>query len=169
MTPENRAALERDLAAIARQEQELQFSRFDEETAWELGTRLRDLGTGLPIAIDVRRFGQPLFFTALAGTKPDNLEWVRRKSAVVARFYRSSYAVGLDLQRTGSTLAARYGIADADYAAHGGAFPIRVASAGIVGCVTVSGLKQRDDHAIVVRALAEHLDIALDTVALPEG
>ena len=50
---------------------------------------------GLRQSIDVRRFGQPLFYAALEGTTPDNVEWVRRKSNCVARFHRSSYAVGL--------------------------------------------------------------------------
>ena len=65
--------------------------------------RLRTLAEerGLAVVIDVRRFGQPLFYAALDGTTPDNAEWVRRKSNVVARFHRSSYAVGLNLkQRT---------------------------------------------------------------------
>jgi uncharacterized protein (UPF0303 family) len=39
------------------------------------------------------------------------------------------------------------------FAAHGGAAPIRVAGAGVVGVVTVSGLVQADDHALVVEAL----------------
>ena len=39
------------------------------------------------MVIDVRRFGQPLFYAALDGTTPDNAEWVRRKSNVVARFH----------------------------------------------------------------------------------
>jgi uncharacterized protein (UPF0303 family) len=41
----------------------------------------------------------------------------------------------------------------ADFAAHGGSFPLRVAGAGVVGSVTVSGLAQRADHELVVEAL----------------
>ena len=41
----------------------------------------------------------------------------------------------------------------ADYAADGGSFPLKVAGAGIVGSVTVSGLPQRSDHELVVEAL----------------
>jgi uncharacterized protein (UPF0303 family) len=41
----------------------------------------------------------------------------------------------------------------ADYATHGGSFPLNVAGAGIVGSVTVSGLPQRADHELVVEAL----------------
>jgi uncharacterized protein (UPF0303 family) len=111
---------------------------------------------GLAIVIDVRRFNQPLFYTALEGTTPDNPEWVRRKINVVARYHRSSYGMGLNLQLKGETLEGR-GHATADFAAHGGCFPIHVEGAGIVGVVTVSGLPQRDDHELVVEALCAHL------------
>lgn len=145
---------ESDLARIALQERELIFSEFNEETAWYLGTRLRSLAIerGLKLVIDVRRPAQPLFYSALPETTPDNAEWVRRKSNVVFRFHRSSYAVGLDLEQKQSSLEAR-GLPTADYAAHGGSFPIRVRNAGLVAAVTVSGLPQRADHELVVEAL----------------
>ena len=33
---------------------------------------------------------------------------------------------------------------------------------GVVGTVTVSGLPQQEDHALVVRVLAEYLDVSLE-------
>lgn len=150
--------LAEDLTCVTLQECELHLPRFDEQMAWELGTRLRAMAVerGLAIVIDVRRFNQPLFYTALAGTTPDNPEWVRRKSNVVARYHRSSYGMGLSLTQRGQTLEER-GHATADFAAHGGSFPLHVEGAGIVGCVTVSGLPQRADHELVVEALCAML------------
>ena len=107
----------------------------------------------LSVVIDVRRFGQPLFYAALQGTTPDNFEWVRRKSNVVARFHRSSYAVGLALKAKNESLESQQGLPLSDYATHGGSFPIAVQGAGVLGSVTVSGLPQRFDHEIVVEAL----------------
>jgi uncharacterized protein (UPF0303 family) len=46
----------------------------------------------------------------------------------------------------------------ADYATHGGSFPLTVEDAGVVGSVTVSGLPQRADHELVVEALCELLE-----------
>ena len=89
--------------------------------------------------IDVRRFGQPLFYAALAGTVPDNVDWVRRKSNVTARFLRSSYAIGLEMEAKQSNLFDRYGLAVSEYASHGGCFPLRVLQAGVIGSVTVPG------------------------------
>lgn len=143
-----------DLTRVTQQERELRLPRFDAEVAWELGARLRTMARerGLSIVIDVRRFNQPLFYAALEGTTPDNFEWVRRKSNVVARYHRSSYGMGLNLQIKGQTLEER-GHSIADFAAHGGSFPIHVEGAGILGSVTVSGLPQRADHELVVEAL----------------
>jgi uncharacterized protein (UPF0303 family) len=148
-----------DLERIALQERELRLPRLDTHNAWELGVRLRTLAEerGLAVVIDVRRFGQPLFYAALDGTTPDNAEWVRRKSNVVARFHRSSYAIGLKLTAKNETLAEQQGLPLADYATHGGSFPLAVEGAGVVGSVTVSGLPQRADHELVVEALCSLL------------
>jgi len=151
--------LNEDLERVAEQERALRLPRLDAQVAWELGTRLRALAEqrGLTLVIDVRRFSQPLFYAAFDGTTPDNPEWVRRKSNVVARFHRSSYGMGLSLQAKGATLHERYGLPVADYAADGGSFPIAVENAGVVGSVTVSGLPQRADHELVVEALCAML------------
>jgi uncharacterized protein (UPF0303 family) len=161
-----------DLAAIAQQEAELQFLKFDYDTAWRLGLSLRELAISRQqsIVIDIRRFGQPhqqLFYTALAGTTPDNQRWVQRKINVVSRFHRSSYAIGLTLEQTNRTFNDRYNLPDADYAAHGGCFPIHVAGAGIIGSITVSGLPQREDHNLVVEALCLELHKDPDPLRLP--
>ncbi len=153
-------SLSDDLAIIAKQEQRLRFPTFDEESAWRLGCRLRDmaLARSAPLVIDVRRFGQPLFFCALPGSTPDNADWARRKSNVVARFHRSSYGLGLELQQKNTTLADRFGLVLTEFAAHGGSFPIAIAGSGVIGSVAVSGLPQRADHELVVEALCGELE-----------
>jgi uncharacterized protein (UPF0303 family) len=161
-------ALNEDLQRIAQQERELELPRLDAQMAWELGSRLRAMAAErrLAVVIDVRRFGQPLFYAAMDGTTPDNVEWVRRKSNVVARFHSSSYVAGLKERLKNETLAESQGLAIADYATHGGSFPLRVVGAGVVGSATVSGLPQRADHELVVEALCailgkNHTDLKL--------
>ena len=147
--------LNEDLETLALQERELLLPRLDAAIAWELGCLLRTIALerALAVVIDVRRFGQPLFYAALDGTIPDNAEWVRRKSNVVARFHRSSYAVGLGLEKKNTSLAESQGLPLTEFATHGGSFPLHVAGAGAVGSATVSGLPQRADHELVVEAL----------------
>jgi uncharacterized protein (UPF0303 family) len=143
------------LAAIAAQEQALVFQRFTLETAWSLGTALRDaaLARQAPVAIDISLRERPLFHAALPGAGPDNAEWVRRKRNVVLTLATSSLAVGLKLKTSGETLEERYGLSPRDHAAHGGSFPLTLAGLGCIGAITVSGLPQVEDHALVVEVL----------------
>jgi uncharacterized protein (UPF0303 family) len=160
-----------DLQAIAAQEKALVFAQFDPDRAWQLGAHLHEIAKarGLALVIDIRTFGQLLFFSALDGASPDNVEWARRKANVVAQFRRSSYAVGLKLQQSGATLADKHGLAVADYASHGGAFPLTVTGAGVIGSITVSGLPQRSDHELVVEALCAQLDQDYSKLALAKA
>ena len=152
--------LNEDLQRISEQERELQLPRLDAQAAWGLGSRVRAIAEsrGLAVVVDVRRFGQPLFYTALDGTTPDHTEWVRRKGNVGARFHRSSYSVGLRLAAQNETLLSKYDLPVADYASHGGSFPLAVAGAGVVGSITVSGVPQRADHELAVEGLCAFLD-----------
>ncbi|MDZ7904976.1 MAG: heme-binding protein [Cypionkella sp.] len=52
---------------------------------------------------------------------------------------------------------ARHGLIEADYADAGGAVPVQVAGVGVVAVVTVSGLPQLDDHALVISAMRDYL------------
>lgn len=162
-------AISDDLAQIAVQERTLAFDLFREHEAWNLGCRLRDAAATAnhPVVIEIRRFGQPLFFTALSGSTPDNVEWARRKANTVARFHRSSYGMGLELQQKNVTLLDRFGLTLADYAAHGGGFPLSVSGVGVIGSVTVSGLPQRQDHEFVVEMLCAELAKDYTALKLP--
>src|SRR4051812_12349852 len=157
MTDENLPDL---IGALQLQERRLVFSRFDNADAWRLGCLLVELGTqrDLPVAVDIRRGAQQLFHAALPGSSADNDAWIERKVRVVDRFGCSSYLVGRRLAARGRSLDAAAGVDPARYAAHGGAFPVRVRDVGVVGTVTVSGLPQADDHALAVEAIRGHLD-----------
>ncbi|MGB6266433.1 MAG: heme-degrading domain-containing protein [Candidatus Acidiferrales bacterium] len=161
--------LESDLERIALQERRLQFDRFDAQTAWTLGAKLKSAAEarGGSIAIDIQLHGQPLFFYAMPGTAPTNVDWARRKRNTVLQFHRSSYAMGLTMQKEKTSLQEKLGLDLRDYATHGGCFPILLAGTGCVGTITVSGLPQRADHELIVAALADILSIPPAEVALP--
>ena len=164
----NQMNIDQDLEKIALQERRLQFKHFDSEVAWALGTALKAAAEKcqVAVAIDIQLHGHPLFSYAMPGTTPDNLEWIRRKRNVVMRFHRSSYAIGLKQERDQATLQAKLGLDLKDYAAHGGCFPILLVGTGCVGTITVSGLPQRDDHALVVSVLQDYLRLTGEDLAL---
>ncbi len=162
--------LNEDLERVALQERELVLPRLDAEIAWQLGSILRTIAADrkLAVVIDIRRFDEPLFYTAMDGTTPDNAEWVRRKSNVVARFHQSSYTAALREKLKGKTIYETQGLPMADYATHGGSFPLRVAGAGVIGSVTVSGLPMREDHELVIEGLCSLLGRDYTDLKLPE-
>jgi uncharacterized protein (UPF0303 family) len=147
------------LAELAAEEEQLQFTGFTNDDAWDLGAALvaaarRD---GAPVAVDVSRHGHQLFHASLPGTSPDNDAWIQRKTRVVHRFGHSSLYVRQASVERGTTFEEEFGLDPALYAAHGGAFPVVVRSVGPVGAVVVSGLPQLEDHRTVVAALRAHL------------
>ena len=159
--------IDHDLSRIAAQEEMLRFDAFDLSTAWVLGKLLYDLASErrLGVAIDISLHGMPVFYVALQGSTPDNAHWIRRKRSMVLRYFRSSYASGLELKKAEKTIEDN-GLSPADFAPHGGSFPITVIGTGCIGAVTVSGLPQRDDHNLVVEALALMLGHELHNLAL---
>ena len=143
------------LSELLAQEERLQLDRFDHDDAFRLGMKLveRARAAAMPLTIQVTRVHQVLFQAAMPGTVLDNDHWVRRKTATVYRFGHSSFYMGVSCRARGVTLAERYGVDPADYAEHGGAFPVRVRGVGLVGVVAVSGLPQEEDHRLVVETL----------------
>jgi len=147
------------VATLLGQEDELQFNAFDNDAALALGMALVEAARSQRKALtaDISRNGQQLFHAAMAGTSADNDAWIRRKNNVVNRYGHSSYLVGTMARAKGTTFEASSRLDPDVYAAHGGAFPLLIRDVGVVGTVTVSGLPQVEDHALVVAVLRSFL------------
>lgn len=158
-----------DMRLIIEQEKALVFPEFDEAIAFKIGVALRDnaIKAGHGIVADVRTWDRPLFYMALPGSTGDNPNWVRRKANTVQRLMKSSYRVVLEKTWDGDFFPPRRGLDNMDFVIAGGSFPVRVRGAGMIGAITVSGLHERDDHRVVVEAIASHLGIDLGPLALP--
>ena len=156
-------------ASILQQESELQLPHWSKQVAWQVGTLARGLAEerGHAIGIEICMAGVPVFTTLMDGTVPGTSRWLRRKAATVALFDRSSYGVWLQLETKGQTLAGRHALPDAEFAADGGGFPLRVAHAGFVGSLTISGLDMRADHEFAVEILCRHLGKDYAVLSLP--
>ncbi len=148
-----------DIAKIIEQEAALVFAAFDEAAGFELGSalRARALADNLPINIDIRLWDRPLFYCALPGSRASNADWARRKINTVRHFLKPSYRLFLEQGGKDQVIAAHHGLPATDYIFAGGAFPIRVRNAGVIGAVAISGLPSREDHNTVVAGLADLL------------
>jgi uncharacterized protein (UPF0303 family) len=147
------------LDQLLQEEQELQFTSFNEDTAWQIGSQLveRARRDGLPVVIDITRGTHQLFHAALRGSAPDNDEWVKRKARAAIRFGHSSFYIGELLKSRGNTIEKNYLVPESEFAAHGGSFPILIKDTGVIGTITVSGLPSQDDHRLVVEGIRSYL------------
>ncbi|KAG0223109.1 hypothetical protein BGW42_006101 [Actinomortierella wolfii] len=150
------------LPGLLQEEKELQFTSFTPDDALQLGISLVQLAKtqhpGRGISILITRNGQVLFQHAMEGATVDNENWMRRKTNTVVRLQHSSYYIGRELAAKGlKTMETSYMVSMTDYACHGGGFPLLIKNVGCVGCIVVSGLKQAEDHALVVEGIRRHI------------
>ncbi|KAI0099117.1 hypothetical protein GGR51DRAFT_400165 [Nemania sp. FL0031] len=134
---------------------------FTAADAWELGhllyARLLPFSGAKPTVISIASaHGAHVLFQAAvgSGTLPDNDVWVRRKRNAVLRFGASSWFLQCKFAGDETAFRRKFGFSEdvaGEYAIHGGGVPIRVNGVeGVVAVVVVSGLKQHEDHGVIV-------------------
>ncbi|USW50330.1 Putative hem degrading protein HbpS [Septoria linicola] len=156
----------RELEEIAATDKSLSFPTFTSHTAWVLGSLLRTrlLAFAKPTVIDISlAHGTHCLFHAVthSGTAPDNDSWVARKRNTVLRFGNSTWYMHNKFAGDEAAFNAKFalGTTAKDYAIHGGGFPVRVQGVeGIVAVIVVSGLKQEQDHGIILQVVREYLE-----------
>ncbi len=141
-----------DIESLEAEAARLILTGFDEEAALQLGQILLDLAQGKPVVINIRNAHRTFFHAALPGSQANNDNWARRKGNTALAMGAASMLVTLRYGERQRTLATD-GLAEVDHALSGGAVPIVVRGTGMVAVATVSGLPERDDHALVVRGL----------------
>ena len=147
------------LAEIKRHEAALKVADFGTEQAWALGSAIRGeaLRRELPVAVSIVLGKQRVFHAALPGASAANDMWLARKINTVQSFGKSSFHVGVQAKLDGGTI--HNWLPEAEFAIHGGGFPLATASGTLLGVVAVSGLPQSHDHALVVTELAKLLGV----------
>lgn len=93
-----------------------------------------------------------------SGTALDNDFWVSRKRAAVIRFNASTWRLQNQFGGDEEAFKAKSGLGETakDYAIHGGGVPVFIKNCdGPVAVVVVSGLKQWDDHQVVIEELGK--------------
>lgn len=145
-----------DLDTLEAEFATLVFPAFTEQTALHLGLTVVEMARAqaMPIVVNIRTPDRVLFHCALPGSAAINDNWARRKSNTALMFQAPSLLVQARLAAKGEDLA-RHGLSPTDYATNGGAVTIRTAAAGVVACVTVSGLPQVEDHRLAVAAIRQ--------------
>ncbi|KAF4974994.1 hypothetical protein FZEAL_8178 [Fusarium zealandicum] len=143
------------------------LASFTTEDAFVLGNllhaRLLPIAAESPVVISISlaNNSQVVYQSVTGpGTSPDNESWVRRKRNTVLRFGYSSWFMNRKLEGDQEKFLSIFGIGDSQkssYAIAGGGIPIRVQGVeGIVAVVIVSGLKQEEDHGVIVEVIKEN-------------
>ncbi len=157
-----------DLPGVLRQENEIVFDHFDEDSAITVLNEARALAAGAPagVGIMVRFWDRILAFGGTTGFTDGNFLWCMRKTNTVRLVHKASYRVLLE--QDGRTLfEPRWGVSGEDYVISGGAFPIRIKGVGVIGAAAMSGLHERMDHELITAALAKTLGRDPAELALP--
>ncbi len=146
---------------IKKQEEVLQFEKFDNEVAYDIGNRIFEKAKErkLPVAISISRCHQQLFFVSLPGAKPNNELWLKRKVNTVYHFQRSSMISEIEQKKAQVSLMEIHGLSESEYAPAGGAFPVIIKGTGMIGVIAVSGLPSEDDHGLIIETVKEYLNI----------
>ncbi|UYO97398.1 heme-binding protein [Microbacterium sp. M28] len=148
------SGVEKTLAEVIAQEEELRFDAFGYEDAYVAGTRMIELARSRDqaVAVSIVFGAQRVFHAARAGTRVENDLWLERKIRTVGSYAQSTYRVGLSFRLRGADFRSTNWHEPNDFAPFGGGFPIRVGEL-LVGVAAASGLAEADDHALVVEGL----------------
>lgn len=138
---------------------QLQLSTFTAQDAWELGQSIYQTGKKLPkpIAFEVYAYGQILFRYSFGRLCPDKELWIERKRKTAMHFATSTSAMEEKMTKENTSLKHKYGLPNEFYVAMGGSIPLILEQGGVIGAVTVTGLKPVEDHQIVVEAFLSFL------------
>ncbi len=150
--------LEDKIRFLQKQQEEIVFNQFNEIDSWNIGCILREkaVENNYAITISITLNRRNLFYCAMPNTTPINHLWIKRKENTVYKFFKSSYEMSLYMQLKEDSLAVRYGLNHNDYGAAGGCVPIVVKGVGVVGTIGVSGLKEDEDHDLVIDTILQY-------------
>lgn len=154
------------LQVVKKQEEILQFERFDNEDAFELGCLMRkEMKTqGVALSVRIKKLnGNVVFAYSPEGTTLDNEVWMRRKFNTASLLEESSFQAAVANAISGGKVA-DHGLSEEDYKFVGGAFPIRIKNSGILMIAIVSGLPHEKDHQFAADCIAKYLGVEIPKV-----
>ena len=133
----------------------IELNSFSNRIALEIGIKIIDLAKSRNqhIAVQICRLNYTIFSFIDDHLCADKHNWLRRKANVAEHFEESSLSVKNDLTEKNMSLEKTFGLDEKDFLAKGGSIPIFVKNSGMIATITVSGLRDIDDHAIIVEAL----------------
>lgn len=133
----------------------IELDHFSNRIAFDIGLKIVELAKSRNqhIAVEVSRLNHTVFLFVDDNLPADKHNWLRRKANVAKRFEESSLSVKNDLKDGQMSLDKTFGLDERDFIAKGGSIPIFIKNAGMIGTITVSGLRDEEDHNIIIESL----------------
>lgn len=133
----------------------IELDHFSNRIAFDIGLKIVELAKSRNqhIAVDVSRLNHTVFLFVDDNLPADKHNWLRRKANVAKRFEESSLSVKNDLKDGQMSLDKTFGLDERDFIAKGGSIPVFIKNAGMIGTITVSGLRDEEDHNIIIESL----------------
>lgn len=133
----------------------IELKKFSNRMALEMGLAIIELAKKRQqiIGVEIARLNQPVFLYIDDSLPVDKHHWIKRKANTAKHFEESSLSVRLELEKKNRTLEQFFGLSEKEYVAKGGAIPLFVDGAGLIGIITVTGLPDTDDHQLIIDAL----------------
>lgn len=159
MMVEDEKKLEEFQKVLEMQEEILQFTHFTNADAWELGSIMviEAKKRNLPVSIRIElNNGHCVFQYSADGTTLRNQMWLERKIRTVKLMEKSSLNFYTSMRKSEKSLE-DIGLEEKEYACCGGAFPIRLEEAGVLGTIAVSGMNHVSDHDFIVKCVGKYL------------
>lgn len=134
---------------------QIDLEQFSNQIALEIGLKIIELAKSRNqhIAVEISRLNHTVFLFVDDNLPADKHNWLRRKANVAKRFEESSLSVKNDLKEGQMSLEKTFGLDERDFIAKGGSIPVFIKNAGMIGTITVSGLRDEEDHNIIVESL----------------
>lgn len=153
--------LDEAIAAIAMQEDILEFSHFTNEDAWELGNiivnAVKKLDINASVCIKLNN-GYTVFKYASNGTNLLSDKWLEKKFNTVKTVEKSTLHLCMLLEKDEEILQ-DWGLNDDEHTVLGGGFPIRVEEVGNIGAVCISGFEPIKEHDLLVKCISKYLHV----------
>ena len=121
-------------------------------TIGQFATELADIKK-LPVSIEVRMGSWCIYHISLEGASQGHDSWIDRKCAVVEHSKNASLLELVVCEEQGESWYEKNGLNENDYAANGGAIPLKLRDSTLVGVLIVSGLAGPDDHRLAVASV----------------
>ena len=116
--------------------------------------------TPQPLGVEIVLNGLMVFRFYPTGITKNNQLWLERKRRTVDHREMSSLRLKAMADMKQVTLE-DWKLDPAQYALDGGGYPIIIKNTGCIGSVCASGYLGREDHQIIVDAIAEYLHVTL--------